>query len=191
MDEGKIMIALIYYTKTDITGQLMASVKEAVSKQDIECFSYQIQDRDIVDGRFVNQSILDQLPDAQAIIWGSLTYMGNVSAQFKAFADATSKFWSDQRLCGKIASGVTSGTGLNGDQANTLQYFSTLSSQHGMIWVGLDCSNESHQSQINRLGCQLGIVAQSSDGYVHPGDQQSAYYLGGRVAELVKKLSYA
>lgn len=60
-----------------------------------------------------------------------------------------------------------------------------------MIWIGLDHSYGQSVSQINRLGCQLGVVAQSNDGVVHPWDQQSAYYLGNRVAEFVKKLSYS
>lgn len=38
----------------------------------------------------------DALEQAQAIVFGSPTYMGNVSWQFKKFADQSSKVWAQQ-----------------------------------------------------------------------------------------------
>jgi NAD(P)H dehydrogenase (quinone) len=64
--------------------------------------------------------------------------MGGVSAQFKAFADATSELWCQQEWAGKIAAGFTCGSAMNGDQTSTLQYLVTLANQQGMLWVGLD-----------------------------------------------------
>lgn len=67
---------------------------------------------------------MQSLQECDVIIFGSPTYMESVAAQFKAFADATSYFWSSQRWAGKVAAGITSDTGLNGDQTSTLQYLS-------------------------------------------------------------------
>ncbi|MBC7697357.1 MAG: flavodoxin family protein, partial [Bacteroidia bacterium] len=45
------------------------------------------------------------LADADAIIFGSPTYMGSASAQFKAFMDASSKVWYTRDWKDKIAAG--------------------------------------------------------------------------------------
>ena len=60
-----------------------------------------------------------------------------------------------QEWAGKIAAGITSGTGLNGDQSSTLQYFSTLASQHGMYWIGIDTAYGNKEQALNRLELPL------------------------------------
>jgi NAD(P)H dehydrogenase (quinone) len=45
----------------------------------------------------------EQLKAADAIIFGSPTYMGSVSWQFKKFADASSKQWFAQEWKDKLA----------------------------------------------------------------------------------------
>lgn len=115
--------------------------------------------------------------------------MGGVAAQFKAFADATSDFWERQEWAGKMAAGITSGTALNGDQSSTLQYFSILASQHGMYWVGIDSVHRRDGDGLNRLGCQLGVVAQSDGNTINPTDIKTARYLGVRVSKLASILS--
>lgn len=76
------------------------------------------------------------LDEADAIIFGSPTYMGMVSWQFKKFADATSERWFTQKWKDKIAAGFTNSASMNGDKLSTLHYMSTLALQHAMIWVG-------------------------------------------------------
>ena len=49
----------------------------------------------------------DALDRSDAIIFGCPTYMGGPSAQFKTFADATSKLWYEQRWKDKLAAGFT------------------------------------------------------------------------------------
>jgi len=184
-----IKIALVYFTNTDVTGQLMKAAFSEIEKEGIELISHQILGKEIIEGRFINQELMSSLHSCNAVIFGSPTYMGNVAAQFKAFADATSDFWECQKWAGKVAAGITSGTGLNGDQSSTLQYFSTLSSQHGMIWVGLDAPFSDKVKAVNRLGCQLGVTACSPDGEVHSTDIESAKFLAHRVIEITKKLN--
>lgn len=184
-----IKIALVYFTNTDVTGQLMHAACSEIEKEGIELISHRILGKEIIEGRFINQGLMDALHDCDAIIFGSPTYMGNVAAQFKAFADATSDFWSGQKWAGKVAAGITSGSALNGDQTSTLQYFSTLSSQHGMIWVGLDAPCSDNAKAVNRLGCQLGVTACSPEGEVHAADIESARYLARRVVHISQKLN--
>ncbi len=189
-------IALIYFTNTDVTGQLMQAAADEIEKAGGSLVSHRIRGKEIIEGRFVKQSLMDSLHQCDAIIFGSPTYMGSVAAQFKAFADATSDFWREQKWASKIAAGMTSGTGLNGDQTSTLQYFTTLASQHGMIWIGLDTPYEptgaaEHELKgVNRLGCQLGVTACSPDGEVDNNDLNSARYLARRVIALVNRLAF-
>ena len=74
--------------------------------------------------------------DAEAIIFGSPTYMGGVSAGFKTFMDDSSDYWEERRWLDKIAAGFTIGTNYSGDKLMTLQNMAVFAAQHGMIWVG-------------------------------------------------------
>lgn len=183
-----IKIALVYFSNTDITGQLMRAAHDEIVEMDVDIIDYQINGPEIVEGRFVNPELFESLKTVDAIIFGSPTYMGNVSAQFKAFADASSEFWETQEWSGKIAAGITSGTGLNGDQSSTLQYLSVFASQHGMFWVGIDVPYSVSSVGINRLGCHLGVTSHCLTNDVHEGDLKTARYLARRVVSVAKKL---
>jgi NAD(P)H dehydrogenase (quinone) len=79
----------------------------------------------------------EQLKAADAIIFGSPTYMGSASWQFKKFADASSKPWFSQDWKDKLFAGFTNSAAVNGDKLSTLSWMVTLAMQHGGIWVGL------------------------------------------------------
>lgn len=171
---------------------IAAGVEQQGIKQQGECeiLSHRIEGSEIIEGRFVNPHLMDELAECDAIIFGSPTYMGGVAAQFKAFADASSESWYHQKWANKVAAGFTSGGALNGDQSCTLQYLQTFAYQHGMMWVGLDKISNSGEQNLNRYGVQGGIVAQGGeDGQLHASDVATAEYLGKRVATLVDKLS--
>lgn len=133
------------------------------------------------------------LDAADAIIFGAPTYMAGASAPFKAFLDASSSRWAEQRWKDKLAAGFTNSSGHNGDKSNTLQQFSLFAMQHGMIWVGLGLMPGNHTSKgspedLNRLGSFLGAMAQSnadqSADIVPPSaDRLTAEHLGARVAQ--------
>jgi NAD(P)H dehydrogenase (quinone) len=137
----------------------------------------------------------DQLAAADAIIFGSPTYMGSVSWQFKKFADASSKAWYAQDWKDKIAAGFTNSAGMNGDKLATLQTLFTLAMQHGMIWVsqGLMPSNTkaAQRNDVNYLVSYSGAIAQSpSDAGAQdmlPGDLETARLFGARVAEVAQR----
>jgi NAD(P)H dehydrogenase (quinone) len=183
-------IAIVYFSKTGVTGQVAKAIAFGANQEpDITVLEHRIDGREIIEGRFQNTELFEQLKLCDAIIFGSPTYMGSVSAQFKAFADASSDHWQRQEWADKISTGFTSGTGLNGDQSSTLQYMVTLASQHGMLWVSVDASYGSKDSTLNRLGCQLGAVAQTTNSVVHKVDIATAEHLGRRVAKLTLRLN--
>ncbi len=189
IDKNTTRVAIVYFSKTDITGKLVQATLAAIESTGAQTFNHLIQGKEIHEGRFDNPQLFESLKTCDAIIFASPTYMGGVAAQFKAFADATSELWTKQEWAGKIAAGITSGTGLNGDQSSTLQYLITLANQHGMLWVGLDSAPGYTDHGVNRLGCQLGVTAQTIDTTVNEIDLATTQYLGRRVAHMANKLT--
>lgn len=180
-------ISVIYFSKNGVTAQLAHAAIAGVKSAGCEVHFHEILGREIVEGRFVNPKVISEVTKSDAVIFASPTYMGGVAAQFKSFADATGDIWSEQLWAGKFAAGITCGAALNGDQSSTLQYLSLFASQHGMLWVGLDTAVGHNQRSLNRLGCQLGIVAQATEEKIDLKDLETSEYLGSRVAALVRK----
>lgn len=138
-----------------------------------------------------------ELDDAAAIIFGSPTYMGGPSAAMKAFMEATSARWLDQKWADKLAAGFTNSGSQNGDKQNTLVAFATLAAQHGMVWVNLNLlpgnnSSTGSPEDLNRLGASLGAMAQANvdqgpeDG-PPAADLETASRLGERVAHCCQR----
>lgn len=126
---------------------------------------------------------------ADAIIFGSPTYMGSVSAPFKAFMDATGALWYGRRWMDKLAAGFTVGGGLSGDKQGTLQAMHTFACQHGMVWVSLGIGVG--QEGVDRLSSSIGMMAQADNGPVDETppreDHHTAELFGERVAMAAKR----
>jgi NAD(P)H dehydrogenase (quinone) len=137
------------------------------------------------------------LEKAEAIIFGSPTYMGSASAEFKKFMDASSKIWYAQGWKDKIAAGFTNSASQSGDKLNTLIQLFIFAGQHSMTWVNagmLPGNNNSKGSveDLNRLGGFIGAMAQSnfdesSDVAPPATDLRTAAKFGARVAEATKR----
>ncbi len=135
----------------------------------------------------------DGLEAADAIVFGSPTYMGGVSAPFKAFMDASAGMWAGQKWKDKLAAGFTNSASQSGDKLNTLVQLAVFAAQHGMHWINLGLlpgnnSSKGSVEDLNRLGGFLGAMAQSNadvgaDISPPPADLRTAGELGRRVAE--------
>ncbi|MED5525388.1 MAG: flavodoxin family protein [Pseudomonadota bacterium] len=136
------------------------------------------------------------LKDSAAIIFGTPTYMGGPSWQFKKFADASSKVWMQQGWKDKVFGGFTNSGSLNGDKHSTLSYLQVLASQHGGLWVslGLMPANTlaASRSDINNLGGSMGVLVQSPTDAgadaIPQGDIDTALAYGKRVAAIAARL---
>jgi multimeric flavodoxin WrbA len=133
-----------------------------------------------------------ELDSADAIIFGSPTYMGGVSADFARFKDWTSRKWMARAWQDKIAAGFTVSASWGGDKQNTIYQLLTLAQQHGMVWVGLGLPPGNNHSKgspedLNRTGASLGVMAQANADQGSEGIGQSEFAtaraLGKRVAE--------
>ena len=137
----------------------------------------------------------ETLNKADAIIFGSPTYMGSVTWQFKKFADASSKAWFTQAWKDKIFAGFTNSATMNGDKHSTLHYFITLAMQHSGIWVGTGLmpsnSKAAQRNDVNYVGSFAGAMAQSpsdsSPEEMLSGDLETAKLFGQRVAATVTR----
>ncbi len=133
------------------------------------------------------------LDGADAMIFGTPTYMGSVSADMKKFMEATSERWMEMKWADKLAAGFTNSGSQNGDKQNTLVTLCTFAAQHGMVWINLNQvpgNNHSGGSveDVNRLGASLGAMAQSNtdegpDKAPLQSDLKTAELLGERVAK--------
>lgn len=178
-------IGIVYHSATGTTAQLAQAVESGVMQvAGAVPHTFRITGDDIRAGRYVNSAVLDELDVMDGLVFGSPTYMGCVSAQFKAFADATSEIWANRGWANKLAGAFTVGSNLNGDQHSTVSYLNTFASQHGMLWVSLDLPGGCETAVPNRLGAQGGLVAQTREAKVHDADLATATYLGNRVAGL-------
>jgi NAD(P)H dehydrogenase (quinone) len=140
----------------------------------------------------------ERLDASDTIVFGSPTYMGMASWQFKRFADASSKRWFSQAWKDKLAAGFTNSASVNGDKHSTLHYFITLAMQHGMLWAstGLMPANTkaATRDDVNYLGSYAGLMAQSpadagTDEAPPQGDLATAEAFGRRIAELTQTRS--
>lgn len=141
----------------------------------------------------------ETLNNADAIIFGSPTYMGGPSWQFKKFADTSSKPWFEEKWKGKVFGGFTNSASINGDKLNTLQYFVLLAGQHGGVWVSLAIKpanvKASKRDDLNRMGSYIAPMAQAdadaAPGEMSQGDLETARLYGVRVAEIASRLAMA
>lgn len=128
----------------------------------------------------------ERLQAADAIVFGSPTYMGGPSWQFKKFADASSKAWFTQAWKNKLFAGFTNSASTTGDKASTMAYFTTLAMQHGGLWVGTGMmpanSKAATRNDVNWIGAASGAFAATpSDAGVDemlPGDLETARQFG-------------
>ncbi len=179
-------VAVVYYSAQGHTHALAESLADGargVAGTTVEL--HRLQDADIQNGRWKNDAVVTALAAADAIVFGTPTYMGGYSAQMKAFIDACGGIWFKQGWKDKLAAGFTHSQGLSGDKLNTLQGLVVNAMQHGMVWIGPGQLVEGMAPEnVNRLSSYTGAMAQSTGADpVSEGDKKTSAALGKRVAE--------
>ena len=180
-------VAIVYYSSQGHTHAIAEAVADgATGVAGTTVSLLRLNDADIQNGRWANDATTAACNAADAIVFGTPTYMGGYSAQMKAFIDACGGIWYQQGWKDKIAAGFTHSQGLSGDKLNTLQGLVINSMQHGMIWVGTGLMVEGpNPNDTNRLSSYTGAMAQTfpPTNPVTDGDKKTAAALGKRVAE--------
>ena len=182
-------VAIVYFSGYGHTARQAEAVRDGAAAVDgTEATLWRIDaDGNLPEGAFA------ALGRADAIVYGSPTYMGGPAWQFKRFAEASSKPWIAQAWKDKIAAGFTNSASVNGDKFSTIQYFWTLSQQHGQIWVGtgmLPANAKAHgPDDVNWTAGFAGALAispsdASPDEAPRAGDLETARRFGRRIAEV-------
>ena len=134
---------------------------------------------------------VENLVEADGIIFGSPTRFGNMCSQMKNFIDQTGGIWFEGKLIGKPASLFTCTATPHGGQESTLLSMMIPLIHHGMLIVGVS-------PDVQELFTTTGggsfygasaVVGPEGDQPPTETDLKIARELGKRVAEITKKLA--
>jgi len=135
---------------------------------------------------------VDELPDYDAIIFGTPTRFGNMCAQMRNFLDQTGRLWLSGSLIGKVGSVFTSTGTQHGGQETTITSFHTTLLHHGMIIVGVpySCQEIMNMSEITGGSPYGASTLAGGDGTRQPSDNEIkiARFQGAHVAQVAGKL---
>jgi NAD(P)H dehydrogenase (quinone) len=136
---------------------------------------------------------VDELPQYDAIIFGTPTRFGNMAAQMRNFLDQTGKHWISGALIGKVGSVFASTASQHGGQETTITSFHTTLLHQGMIIVGLPYSAQEllNMEEITG-GTPYGATTLAKpDGSRQPSENELtlARFQGRHVAQIAARLS--
>ena len=134
---------------------------------------------------------LDDLREADGILFGSPTRYGNMTAQMKQLIDSTASLWLAGEMEGKPAGVFTSTASTHGGQETTLLTMMVPLIHLGMLIVGVPYSTDGMIHTEARGGTPYGastIAGARGELTPKPEDLDIARVLGARVAEITKKL---
>jgi NAD(P)H dehydrogenase (quinone) len=183
----KLVVA--YYSRFGHTAQLAAAVADGARTGGADVTSLAVD--------AITDADWEVLDGAQAIIFGSATYMGNVGAGFQAFAEQTGRRCIEGAWRDKVAAGFTNSGAKSGDKLTALMSLAVFAAQHHMHWVNLGLGPGWHSSagssdDLNRLGFWLGAGAatdvDANSDQVHASDVRTCAHLGRRVAIVTGEL---
>ena len=201
-------VLIVYYSLYGHIHSLAQAVCEGVGTiQGAEAVLRRVEEFDFVlqktkDDAYINQvraaqaaipiCTLDDLREADAIIFGSPTRFGNMAAQLKQLIDSTSGLWMKGVFEGKPAGVFTATGSTHGGQETTLLTMMVPLLHFGMLIVGVPYSTEGLAHTEARGGTPYGpTTIAGAQGELHPtaGDLLIARALGSRIAGIAKKLS--
>jgi NAD(P)H dehydrogenase (quinone) len=136
---------------------------------------------------------IDELPNYDAVIFGTPTRFGNMSGQMKNFLDQAGSLWMSGSLVGKVASVFTSSATQHGGQESTILTFHPVLLHLGMIIVGLPYAFQGQMGVTEVMGNSpygASTIA-GGDGSRMPSavELDGARYQGRHVAGIATKLA--
>jgi len=135
---------------------------------------------------------VDELPNYDAIIFGTPTRYGNMTGQMRNFLDQTGGLWLKGALVGKVASVFTSSATQHGGQESTILTFHPTLLHLGFIVVGLPYSAKDQMGvEEVKGGSPYGAATiAGGDGKRQPSEVELglARFQGRHVAEIASQL---
>jgi len=135
---------------------------------------------------------VEELAEADAVVFGTPTRFGNMCGQMRQFLDATGQLWAQGALVGKVGSVFTSSATQHGGQESTILSFHITLLHHGFVLVGLPYAFQG-QMGIDEItgGSPYGastIAGGSGERMPSENELDGARFQGKHVAEIAKKL---
>lgn len=135
---------------------------------------------------------VENLAEADAIIFGTPTRFGNMCAQMRAFLDRTGGLWAKGALIGKVGSVFVSTGTQHGGQETTITGFHSTLLHHGMIVVGCPYSAPglTNMAEITGGTPYGASTLAGADGSRQPSENELAIarFQGEHVAKVALKL---
>ena len=175
-------LAIVYHSPYGHTAKVAQHIAQGATQVGVTVHLMNIEN--------IDWDILDQ---ADAIVFGCPTYMGNLTSGLKLFMEQSSKRWLARAWQGKLAAGFTNGGGLSGDKLAVLQQINLFAMQHGMLWTGLPMMPTGRGTHdLNRMSSFLGLMTQSDNAPVEvtppKGDLETAVWFGEYTAFVLNRL---
>lgn len=135
---------------------------------------------------------VQELPEYDAIIFGTGTRYGNMTSQMKNFIDQTGSLWASGALVGKVGSVFSSSATQHGGQESTILTFHPVLLHLGFVIVGLPYSFQGQMGVDEVMGNSpygASTIA-GGDGSRQPSqvELEGARYQGRHVAQIAAKL---
>ncbi|OGS96238.1 MAG: NAD(P)H:quinone oxidoreductase, type IV [Gallionellales bacterium RIFCSPLOWO2_02_FULL_57_47] len=136
---------------------------------------------------------VDELANYDAIIFGTPTRFGNMTAQMRNFLDQTGGLWMKGSLIGKVGSVFTSSATQHGGQESTILSFHTTLLHQGMVIVGVpySCADQMRIDEITGGSPYGASTIAGGDGKRMPSANELgiARFQGKHVAEIAQRLA--
>lgn len=207
-DANPANILIVYYSLYGHTLTLAQAIEDgAKSVAGVEVMLRRVEEFDIVkqkaiDGNEAAQQLwnqqqaipvcsLDDLRNADGVIFGSPTRFGNMAAQMKQLFDSMTSLWLNGEMEGKPAGVFTSTASTHGGQETTLLTMMVPLLHLGMMVMGVPYSIEGMIHTEARGGTPYGpstIAGGRGELQPKPEDLAIARALGKRIAEVAVKL---
>ena len=141
----------------------------------------------------IPECTVDELAQADAVIFGTPTRFGNMCGQMRQFLDATGQLWANGSLVGKVGSVFTCSATQHGGQESTILTFHVTLLHHGFVVVGLPYAFQG-QMRVDEItgGSPYGAsTIAGGDGSRTPSENEleGARFQGKHVAEIAAKLT--
>ncbi|MFQ3307162.1 MAG: NAD(P)H dehydrogenase (quinone) [Candidatus Midichloriaceae bacterium] len=180
-------LCVLYHNEHCYTKNMAENIKIGSEDKGVESFMWDVN---------YAAKNLDVLDDMDAIVFGSPTHFGSVSAEMKLLMDSTVDIWNKKKWRNKIAAGFTHSSAMNGDKLSVLMQIFIFSQQHGMIWTGLDLKScevvdEYGDEPLNIMGSWSGLmdISPSKNIQNKVNDNKTARYFGARLATVTNNFN--
>ena len=141
----------------------------------------------------VPECTVEELTQADAILFGTPTRFGNMCGQMRQFLDATGQLWAAGSLIDKIGSVFTSSATQHGGQESTILSFHTTLLHHGMVIAGLPYSFQGQMGVAEITGGSpygaTTIAGGQGERMPTKNELDGARYQGRYVAQIAERLA--